>query len=215
METFDSYFLYENDSSNLKDIFDNLSKQMKIIHSHGMVIPNLSSKTIGYNENGFSFLNMSKPINFEADKRLNILSLAKLMLGTYLSSTTGFKDFSSIQDSWFIDNINDIVSSITDDDFEGEYFINLFNGSNEYFCDYLDRKKQNETLGGRENVSQYKKVLKTAASSLYEDQSYEDDNSIDIENKTASINVSFYLMLIGCSILVATCVSIFIKIMLK
>ena len=46
METLKEYFLSNNDYSNLPNIFSNLSKQLKIIHDNGMVIPLLNSDLV-------------------------------------------------------------------------------------------------------------------------------------------------------------------------
>ena len=216
METLESYLTYENDFSNIISIFDNLSKQLKIIHDNGMVVSSLSSSTIICDEdNNFSFAYMDRPENLDYGIRNNIVSLAKIMLGTFLSLTTGFRDFSFVDDNWFSSNINEINSAIMNEHYEAEYFSGLFNGSNEYFCDYLERKRQNQNLSGNEKVSQYRKVLKTAASSLYQEQIYEEEAPVDIERKSALVSPSFYLILIGCSLLITACLSIFIKIINK
>ena len=81
------------------------------------------------------------------------------------------------------------------------------NGSNEYYCDYLERVKQNEALGGKGNVRAYKKVLSNAASELYDDP--EDD--LDLDKKVASISSLFYPLLIGLSVLVGISIIAVIK----
>ena len=64
------------------------------------------------------------------------------MLLVFVSVFSWFWDFSNVSTEWFSENIDDICSSITIDDFPGEYFTNLFSGgNNEYFSDYLVQKE--------------------------------------------------------------------------
>lgn len=213
MDTLKSYFMYENDTSNISDIFNNLSKQLKIIHSHGMVVPNLSSESIVVDEDyNLSFDNMeyAEDNDFVSQKRRNIVDLAKIILGAYLSLETGFRDFSTVDDEWFAKNVDGINEAIIAEGFEKDYYIELFSGSNEYYSDYLDRMKQMNNLSGSQNVNSYKKVLRTAASSLYEDASEEVPEVV--ESKTASISAYFYPILVGLSLLVTVSIAIFIKI---
>ena len=204
------YFSYNSDLSNVSLIFENLSRQLKVIHSHMMVVPKLSSKSISYDD-GVQFETMIEPYNFELQKRENIVSFGKLMLGTYLSLGTGFKDFSFVEDEWFANNISDITKAITSDNFYPEYFEQLFlNGSNEYYCDFIDRKRQEEALNNRSNINGFKKVLNTAASSLYEEE--ESQEEFNDYQKNASISSIFYPLLIGGVLLVTLLIFVFIKI---
>jgi hypothetical protein len=198
METLNQYFTYENDYSSLNDIFINLSRKLKFIHEDNMIIPRLNGDSILYDDGTFSFTDQESTDNVVVGKRKNIISLAKIMLGAYLSLSTGFKDFSNVDDAWFLENLEDICSSITSEDFERDYFRELLlEGKDEYYSDYYDRKKQNESLSERSNVQGYKKVLKTAASSLYEEQVFDEEDDLNIEKKTASINIMYFPILIG------------------
>lgn len=216
METLESYFLYEKSSSNIKNIFENLSRQLKIIHSHGMTVSNISSNSIILNGDNFSFQEMERPMEneFESEKKRNIVTLAKMMIGAYLSVGNGYRDFSQVDDKWFINNIEEINSAIIDEGYDKSYYSQLFNGSFEYYSDYLDRMKQNNSISGKENVNKYAKVLRTSSSNLYEDQSDTNDYS-DIESKSASISSYFYPILIGVSILLTVSLSIFINVFNK
>lgn len=196
METLSQYFLYNNDYSNIKNIFVNLSRQLKIIHEHGMIIPNLNSESIVVDDD-FSFSTMEGTDNFSLDQRKNMISFAKIILGTYLSLPNGFKDFSNVNDEWFVNNINDICSSIADENFDSQYFKSIFlEGSNEYYSDYIDRKNQEESLSSKSNIQGYKKVLANAASKLYQEQVF-DEEDLSIDQKKASINSIFYPLLVG------------------
>ena len=203
------YFSYNDENSNISNVFEELSRQLKIIHSHNMVVPYLNSKTISC-EDDFRFTGMDEPYNFELQKRENIRSLAKLMLGTYLSAGTGFKDFSSVDDEWFSDNIEDISKSITADNYYSEYFENIFvNGSEDYYSDFVDKKRQDADLNKKSNLNGFKKVLRNAASNLYEE---EDEYQVEDVKKNASINSIFYPLLIGSLLLITLLISLLIKI---
>lgn len=205
MEKLNSYLIYNLDSIDLSELFNNLSKQLKLLHSYDKVVPNLSGETILCDEQGFSFDGMADSNNLEVDKRSNLLSLGKLLLGYYLTKSGTLSDLSSVDDNWFIQKVDSICDTITDDSFNGDYFSSLFNGSNEYYSDYLDRIKQNEALGGKGNVRTYKKVLSNATSELYDDQSEEQIM------KDASISGVFYPLLIGLSLIVAMSIFFVIK----
>ena len=202
------YFSYNDENTDISSIFEELSRQLKIIHSHEMVVPNLSSKSISCDDD-YRFVDIDEPYNFELQKKENIRSLAKLMLGTYLSIGNGFKDFSFVDDEWFSKNITDILKSISTDNFYDDYFESVFvDGNNEYYSDFIDRKRQDEDLNHRSNINGFKKVLRTAASSLYEEEEYQEN---DIQ-KNASINSIFYPLLIGSSLLITLLIVLLIKI---
>lgn len=200
METLGNYFSYNNDYSEINPIYNELSQQLKEIHSNGKVVSDFSAGSIAYDA-GSEFLAVGDPVNFEAEKRKNVVAFAKLLLGTYLSLSTGFTDFSNVDDSFFFENIDDICSSITADDFYPEYFYGVFKeGKNEYYCDFLARKQQEQALSGKQNEATYRKVLANAASSLYADNNESDD--IDLTKKQASVNTLFYPILIVGTLLI-------------
>ena len=202
MATLNSYFAYSDDYSEINNIYDKLSLELKKIHENGLIVSNYSSNNIEYGENGLSFNTISRPVNYEVEKRKNIVSNAKLMLGTYLSLSTGFTDFSSFPDEFFFNKIDEICSSITSDNFYPEYFYEVFKeGKNEYFCDFLARKKQERALNGASNVNSYKKVLTNAASSLYYDNEEVVDSALDPNVKQANVHSLFYPILVVSSLL--------------
>ncbi len=203
MEKLNDYFLYDYDGSGLSNVFDSLSERLKEIHAYNQYVPNISSDTITYDGNVFSFTGIQESRNMDYDKRKNITSLAKLILGSYLSVANGFKDFSQVDDNWFIQNIDDICSTITDDDFNSDYFHAVFGeGSNEYYTDFLDRKSQTEALSGRENVNSYRKVLSNGASAFYAPETEGSEYTPDytVEKKSANVTQIFYPLLIGLSL---------------
>ena len=213
METLSDYFSYNNDYSDIEKIYYNLSKKMKIIHESGKVIPNFSSSAIVFDD-GFDYARTQEASNFEAQKKENILSFSKLFLGTYLSLSTGFRDFSGVSNEWFIDNIYDICSAITAENFHDEYFTSIFsNESSEYYCDYLDKKRQASNLNGRSAINSYSKVLRNSASAFYQPADEETNNDFfDPNNKAALVNELFYPILLFCSLIIIICfVIIFVK----
>ena len=199
METLRTHFSYENDLDSASELFENLSRQLKIIHSNNMVVPSVNSDEIYLGES-MAF----KPVHtddFQIIKRQNIVSFSKLMIGTYLSIKTGFKDFSNVDDQWFVDNFDSIFQTINEENFDREYFSSvLLEGKDYYYSDYLDRKRQSESLEGKSNIQGYKKVLRTAGSELY--QNLEDE--IEIKEKNANIKVTFNPLLIGISLAIIT-----------
>ena len=70
-----------------------------------------------------------------------------------------------------------------------------------YYCDYLDRKRQSDSLQGKSNVVGYKKVLRNAGSILYEDLSDEESN---IKEKNANIQTAFNPLLVIASLAIIT-----------
>ena len=200
MNTLRAYYTYEQEFDSISELYENLSRQLKIIHSNNMVVSDITSDEI-YLGDSMAFKPVKDLENFEVKKRENILSFAKLMIGTYLSLKTGFKDFSHVEDQWFIDNFDSIFSAINEENFDKEYFELIFKeGKNYYYSDYLDRKRQSESLEGKSNIQGYKKVLRTAGSELY--QNLEDE--IEIKEKNANIHISFNPLLIGISLTIIT-----------
>lgn len=215
METLNQYFAYYDDDeySNVNDIFYGVSRELKKVHEQGLYVPNLSGDNIVCGEdNTFSFLNLESAANNGVDQRKNILAVAKMLVGAYLSLSLEYTDYSSMPDDFFAGQIDNICSSISSDKFDGEYVTSLFtDGSSEYYSDYLDRKKQNESLSSGSNVQGYAKVLANAASSLYQEHVFdEEDLNVSGQGK-ASLNVIFYPLLIGCAMVLTVVLSIIAK----
>ena len=207
METLREHFSYEKDYDELPELFESLSRQLKIIHNNNMIIPKLNSDVIIMGDSM-----AYKPIRQDEDnpneKRRNLLDLNKLMIGTYMSLESGFKDFSQVDDSWFLENLDGIFDSLHYNDFDKEYFSSVFlEGNDDYYCDYLDRKRQSESLQGKSNVVSYKKVLRNAGSNLYEDLSEEESN---IKEKNANIHAEFNPLLVIVSLAILTILLIMI-----
>ncbi|MBO5376410.1 MAG: hypothetical protein J6A52_06105 [Bacilli bacterium] len=201
METLNQYFSYNHDYSELSSIFSSLYSNLRVIHENGMYVPRISADNIIY-DGKFSFDSMSLSYNTELNKRENLVSLTKLFLGAYLSLSTGFRDFSSVNIEWFADNMEGIKSVITDDDFSSHFFSSvLFEGENIYYDEFLRKQAQSSDLNSRSSKKGYAKVLSNAGSKFYEDQTEEiEENPFD--RKTAYINFLFYPVLAFCSLLV-------------
>ena len=192
-------FLYDKDVD-LSEIYENLSRQLKVMHSNNIVVKNMNSYNIMYDKD-ISFNEYGQSDNFEKEKQDNIVTLSKIMLGFLLSKNNTFRDYSNINTEWFIDNFDNIFSIINEENFDKEYFHSvLIDKESTYYSDYLDYKRNKEELSGKSNVQGYKKVLKTAASSLYSDDSYEDNN--DIKDKSAMISTAFNPILISGIIII-------------
>ena len=124
------------------------------------------------------------------------------------------KHFKDIYDIWVKDKKNHywIFKDTTDyfvettnpyDNFDKEYFYSVFfEGKDDYYSDYLDRKKQSESLQGKSNLQEFRKVLRTAGSSLYEDQEEQ-----EVKEKNANIQIAFNPLLIGLSLTILSILS--------
>ena len=201
METLEQYFTYEKDYGKILKIYNNLSKELKNLHENNMIVPTISSKTIVYDD-GFKFDNAIESLDIERVKRSNIVSLAKLMLGTYLSLSTGFKDFSGVDTEWFSNNLDEICNSISSDSFPKDYFYDLLQkGEDEYFNDYINKVKQNEGLSGKNNENNYKKVLSNSASNFYQEQTASYDE-VEIEKTKARLSILMYPLLVTGTFLI-------------
>lgn len=215
METIRSYFALNKDYNEMVNVFSMLYKRLEVIHENGMYVPVISSDHILYEDGTFVFDDMRLADNIELRKRENLVALSKLFLGTFLSLSTDFKDFSMIDTDWFTSNMNSINSSIVADQFYPEYFESVFiEGNNEYFDDFYEKQLKKEELNSRSNNKTYKKILNNAASGLYSD--YFEEEVVDenvVEKKSAYINFLFYPTLIICGAIIVfvfyTCFNIF------
>ena len=214
METLREYFTYNNDCD-ISSIFYILSRKLKIIHENKMVVPVIDANHI-LCDNGFSFDRMQLPNNIEEDKENNVLSLAKLFLGAYISASTGFYDFSHTNDAWFVENMDDIAKVVSSENYFQGYFNQvLLEKKCTYYCDYIDQIKRTQN-SGIENTNQRRKVLRTSAGGITHENSNFNDNLIfdDLANitnkKSAFINHLYYpalflsLLLVG--FVIYTCV---------
>lgn len=198
METLKEYFSHNSDCD-ISSLFYKLSQSLKIIHSNEMIIPVIDSNHIKFENDRFSFLEMKSSDNIEDDKKRNIRELTKLFLGTYVSLSTGFYDFSHTDTKWFEDNLEEINKIVTNDDYLPQYFSDvLLNNSNIYYCDYVDNQRK-KLSGGKSESLTYRKILSSATSGIFND----DEPDICIDKKTAFVNYLFYptiflsLLLVG------------------
>lgn len=190
VETLKQYFSYNKDCD-LPDIFFQLSRKMKIIHQNGMYVPVVDSDHIIV-DNGFSFNDMSLSSDFVNDKKRNIEKLAKIFIGAFLSLETGFYDLSQVNDNWLLEHLDEINDTITADSYPRDYFdAVLLTHEDDYYCDYVEKIKNTSSLS---NTLAYRKVLSSAGSKYYQDQSEMPVSTI--EKKSAFINYLFYPILI-------------------
>ncbi len=220
METLKNHFLnnsnyyansYDNSRENdyhnkLSSIFDELSKQMKKVHENYLVFPKstmnnpLSENVIVDENNNFRFQSISKPVNFLEEKRNNILSFAKLIIGTYISLPTGFRDFSGVDNNWFTENLDYILDDPNIDATDKKYFIAVFsNSSNAYYSDFLAKERQSTELSGQNREKGGNAYVKALPGfSGYE----EEETVIQSGEQKASISHLFFpLVLAGCLIM--------------
>lgn len=203
METFSQYFSYNSDYNTMMNAFEMLYKKMQIIHNNGLQVPYIDADHIYVDNDSFSFENMVLSENINVGSRENLVDLTKLFIGSFLSLSTGFRDFSHVPTEWFSSNLDDINSSISADDYPSDFFSRvLFNGENLYYNDYLVEKEKMQSSVSNKNV--HKKVLSNASSVLYSDMSnIDDDDSFKIvEKKSAFINVIFYPVMLGSILLI-------------
>ena len=124
METLREHFSYEKDFDELPELFESLSRQLRIIHSNNMIIPRLNSDEIIMG-GSMSYNPVRQEDINQNEKRRNLLDLNKIMIGTYLSLETGFRDFSQVDDNWFLENFDSIFDTIHHENFDKEYFYSV------------------------------------------------------------------------------------------
>ena len=208
-ESLNQYFIYENDISDLSDIFYTLSKKLKIIHDQEVKVSAINGDSI-FLDDDLSFPNLERMTNYELDTRENNLALAKIILGAYISIPTKYMDYSRVENEWFVNNLDNIRQSISAPNFSYDYFNGLFNGTNEYYCDYIDNMNQSKALN--EKGDSLRKVISNAASSFYR-ETVIDDEPIDVEERKASLNPFFYPIMIGIVLIILGVISIVLKTM--
>ena len=195
METLREHFTYEQVAlEEVPEKFKELSETLEEIHSKGAVVKPLNSDTTIYNSKEFT--NISYPSNFELERKANILSLGKLMVGCFVSSGTGFKDFSDIDTDWFRNNTDTIFDCFHYKDFDRDYFEPLFNGNEEYYSDYIDKKRQAARLKGTAIEQSNARVLAKRNGSIPAIEGREEDYM----EEAARVHMNFNPLIIGLSI---------------
>ena len=215
METIREHLTYEKaDLNELPKRFEELSKTLEFIHSKGAVVHPLNSDTTGYDSPEFSSLR--RPIDFEKERRENIVSLGKLMVGCYVSNETGFKDFSDVDTNWFSEKEGDIFNCFHYEDFDREYFKPLFDNQKNMFDEpkdiaeticyyhvYLNRKRQAERLKG---AAQNKGTTKSLVNPHFKGLTDSDESL----NTAAQMHISLNPLLIGMSIAIFAVITIMV-----
>ena len=203
METIREHLTEEKaDLDELPKKFEELSKTLEYINSKGAVVYPLNSDTTGYDSPEFSRL--KRPMNFEEERKGNIVSLGKLMVGCFVSNETGFKDFSNVDSEWFKNNENGIfdcfhVKPLFENDVNSERSL-----SEEiaYYHVYLKRKRQAEKLKG---ASQNKGVAKALINPHFKGMT--DDETL---NAAAKMHTSLSPLIIGISIAILAVITIMV-----
>lgn len=107
-------------------IFITLDKELEDLHSV-YVVDKLDSDKVLVNEEGYFF---SEEYIYPSDdpfmKKDNIKRLAKMTIGAYLTSSTGFMDYSDVDDEYFRNNYSSIEHFIYRDLEEDTYYKDLF-----------------------------------------------------------------------------------------
>lgn len=219
METLKDHLTYE--PANLDELpnkFRKLSETLELIHSKGAVVSPLNSETTLYDSP--EFIALKRPMDPEREKRKNVIRLAKLMVGCFISNQTGFKDFSEVPTDWFKDNEEEIFNWFHQPGFDKEYFSPLFeNDLNEekslsqeiaYYHVYLKRKEQAEKLKGTAIDKSNARTLakRNGAIPYIEGREYQETNVSN--NIAAKLHLALNPFIIGLSIAILTVITIMI-----
>ena len=208
METLKDRLLYDYDPEELPKIFNKLFLKLKNIHKENKFVPWLNINSIVCSEDDFIFVNSVKTDNIEEKSGENIRALAKIMIGCYMRQGDLFNDLSQTPDSWFINNLDNIFSCFNYEDFDKEYFYGVFvEQKNDYYSEYLNRKKQSAQLSEVGKTQGFMKVLKNPNVPGINEHGEEEINKLDM---TARMHTAFNPLLIGMSIAVIAVVTIMI-----
>ncbi len=118
-------------------IFYRVSEKLEEVHLNKKCVSDLSADTIFISEEGISFQGL---IDYSDDKKIeNIRKLTKLMLGSYISLSSEFRDFSMVSDGWFRENFYEILDSLKMIIIPAEHIERvMISGVVEYFNKYYD-----------------------------------------------------------------------------
>ena len=182
-----SEFLSYNKECDIASIYYGLFKKLEEIHKNGMYVQVLDANNICHdNDLNFYFLNIAKNYDGEAYIYGNVLSLTKMMVGTYLSIFNQFMDFSSVDNRWFIQNVNNINDLISDSNYIPTVLTSVLEGKILYYSLEVDKINQNN--GNNLGMS---KVLRNGNIKYFEDET-----STNRDN--AYLDILFYPTIIFC-----------------
>lgn len=200
MESLFDYFSYNKDCD-IDDIYYRLFEQLKVLHSKGLYVNSLDSYHIYHDVNDnlvyTDIVDNKDEIN---GINSNILSLSKMMIGTYLSIGTGFQDYSFANNSWFMQNIDSISEVVPLDNIK-DYLNKVFASQTLYYSDVVNEINTSNTRQNRNNK------VKTLRNGNID---YLEVDSNDEKSAFAYVNLLFYPVILFClSIIVYVCINCF------
>lgn len=201
-ETLQEYLYYQKDEEQLTNLFYILSYYLEQLHQRDFEVLSLNSNTILIKNNFPIFSSITRKTIGQNIPERNILALAQLMLGAYLTIQIGFDDYTKFPVEYIIQNYDKIENAIQNEHFENDYFKDIFiNGKREYYHRYLEQKQNQASEFGSANGNvrsyQKSKALPNGIGKMYVIETKEDKMS-------AFINVIFYptLLLVVTIVLV-------------
>lgn len=140
MESLRSYFAYNKDYDELPALFYSVSKALKSLHDKRKCVGFLSSDNILLEDGVVDF---SDVVDFQDEKKSeNLRSLSKIILGSYVSLSSGYRDFSSVDDEWIKNNFYGIQGMLQMTTLPAEFLErSLLSGVSEYYHNYSDLEK--------------------------------------------------------------------------
>ncbi len=187
-----SEFLIYNKDCDISSIYYNLFKKLEDIHKNGMYVQMLDSNNICHDgDMNFYFLNIVKNYDGELFVYDNVLSLTKMMVGTYLSIFNKFMDFSHVDSKWFFQNVNNINSMISDSNYIPSVLTSVLSGEILYYSSEFDRVNQNNGNNlGRSKIFRNGNI-----------KYYDDEKTTNIDN--AFLDILFYPTILFCLSVIA------------
>ena len=184
------YLSYEIKEEQLSSLFYALSFMLENLHQKGYEVTELNSDTIQIENQIPTFTQIAR-IDIQKNlKEENILDLTKLMLGSYITISVGFSDYTKLSLSFLQENFNE-MENIVPSSIDKMYFREVIvNGKREYYHHFYERKAvELEPLGNsssHSNARTKSKVLPNGVGKMY---MLSDDSQ---DKMGAFINVIFY-----------------------
>jgi len=197
--SFREYFQFKSDT-NISSILIPLSEKLRIIHQSGYCIGKLDSDHImlekyDANKISFGFIDMIPLEDKEIQIPDNIENFAKLVIGTIISTPSGFSDYTALPTPYIRSELPNIVTTLDIMGEDSEYFTNIFaQRIFNYYHDYV-QKKQNISPESN-SMGTGKVYIKTTPAGVALTPSDESPSDYSQEPKAALINILFYPILI-------------------
>lgn len=192
-ETLRQYLTYNRDINEVSNICYNLDRQLKYLHSQHYYVSKLNSDNILCENNAsssgyttFTFSSIAKCHDVNQNIHDNIVDLAKLAIGIYISLENGFCDYTALDISQIRGSFDDIKTFIPNSDYYEKVIVD--DDTSMYYSDYLHR------LSSSSKTNAIQKVKATNQGKIY---GYD-----DIED-AAFIRIIFYPVMIVSFITVA------------